>query len=221
MQMELPVFRREPATHIVSLGMRCVVAHNLRRFYDFSTAYPFDWWVTPAIGLTALLAEPDVDALYDVSQLSLAEGGKSVCHVNGIRLFHEFARDKTQRAKPVRPGWQDALAAPRERTAALVQRLLKLNAPGNRIAFFRQPDKRVGKIAAALAARFPLAEWTLIGLAPIEKDAALEKDWRGDPARWDHVLRDLDLEFDRRRHRPHADSVSPREDRHTDVVTAR
>jgi hypothetical protein len=221
MQMDLPVFRREPATHIVSLGMRCVVAHNLRRFYDFSTAYPFDWWVTPAPGLIALLNDPDISALYDPTQLSLLEGGKSVCHANGIRLFHEFERDKSQKGKPVLPGWQEALAAPKERTAALMQRLLDLNAPGNRIAFFRQPDRRVRAVRAALDARFPLAEWTLVPLAPIEKDAALEKEWRGDPNAWDRVLGDLDLRFDRGRHRPHADSVSPREDRSVDALVAR
>lgn len=215
MQMTLPDFRREPATHIVGLGVRCEVAYNLRRFFDFSTAYPFDWWITPTTALLAFLAKPDAGDLYDPAKLELSARANSVRHVSGILLFHEFKRDNDVASKPVRPEWREALDKPRQRTAALTERFLGLNAPGNRIAFVRQPGQATRQVLARLEALFPLAEWTLIDLAAIPHGT---HDWRGDPAGWDRALAELELPFDRSGHRPFAAAMSPREDARADRI---
>ena len=91
------------ATRIISLGGRCAVAHNLRRFFDFGEAFPFDWWITPFDGLIKFLANPDPDWLYDPAELDLTANKGSVRHSDlGIRLHHEFPRDRVE-AQPINP----------------------------------------------------------------------------------------------------------------------
>lgn len=215
MHLSLLDFRREPATHIVGLGMRCEVAYNLRRAFDFSTAYPFDWWITPTKALLIFLANPDAADLYEPAKLELSARANSVRHTSGILLYHEFQRDNDAPKKPVRPEWRDGLDKPRQRTAVLTKRLLGLNAPDNRIAFVRQPRQATRRVAVRLENLFPLAEWTLIDLAAIPRGT---NDWRGDAKGWDRALAELELPFDRSRHRPFAAAMSPREDARADRI---
>lgn len=97
-------FRREPATQIVSLGCRCATTFNLRRYYSFSSAYPFDWWITPERGVLGLLDRPDVDWLYDPRELELAADHRSVQHrALGVMLHHEFPRHGASRPRESAP----------------------------------------------------------------------------------------------------------------------
>lgn len=36
-----------PCDLFISLGSNCEVSYNIRRFFGFEAAYPFDWWITP------------------------------------------------------------------------------------------------------------------------------------------------------------------------------
>ena len=38
-------------SHIVSLGHNCQLTYQLRRYFNFATAFPFDWWVTNMRGV--------------------------------------------------------------------------------------------------------------------------------------------------------------------------
>ena len=57
--VSLDTLREQPVMHIVSLGPRCATTYNLRRHYNFATAYPFDWWISPAGGLIQILTKLD------------------------------------------------------------------------------------------------------------------------------------------------------------------
>jgi hypothetical protein len=182
--------------------MRCAVAYNLRRFYNFRSAFPFDWWITPAEGVAAFLEHPDADYLYDMTQLELVHAGKTVKHRElGFRLHHEFSRDEGTPGQPVRPGWQGAIADPKSRTVALMDKFLGLNTPGNRIAFVREKADGFGdRIAGRLNKLFPLADYTLIELSRVPGSNEDSFGWKGDPARWNETLAPLDLSLDRTHH---------------------
>jgi hypothetical protein len=94
----LPEFASMPATHVVSLGGQCETAYNLRRYFDFSTAYPFDWWVSPLSTVIRLLRDFDIDALYDTRRLEgTADFGTVIHRDYDLQLHHEFPRDNANR----------------------------------------------------------------------------------------------------------------------------
>ncbi len=202
-------FAAHPATHVVSLGGDCAVAHNIRRSFGTDTAYCFDWWLTPAQGAAMLLERPEVDRLYDPASLDayINDGGvPSVRNRDlGIQFFHEFARTHEGDRVVLTNAEQD-LAKARSRTARLIDRLVALDAPGNRIAFIRtarRDDTRAGleTLAAALRHRFARADYTVVlgkygaafgdlphGFARVAFQATATADWRGHPPDWDRFL---------------------------------
>ncbi len=202
-------FAAHTATHVVSLGGDCAVAHNIRRYFGIDTAYCFDWWLSPAHGVAMLLETPEIDRLYDPERLDayINEGGvPSVRNRDlGIQFFHEFARtrdgDQVVLTHPDRD-----LAKARSRTAHLIERLVALDAPGNRIAFIRtarRDDTQAGLVAlaAALQHRFARADYTVVlgrygaapddlphGFARVGFRVTATADWRGHPPDWNHFL---------------------------------
>jgi putative papain-like cysteine peptidase DUF1796 len=120
----LAEFALRPATHVVSLGGSCQAAYNLRRYYDFSTAYPFDWWITPLSGVIKLLRSFDIEKLYDPTRLKVGDKFETVLHMDyALQLYHEFPRDHgnlfRNGAGCVCPNFHDHLAEPKRRTAYL------------------------------------------------------------------------------------------------------
>jgi hypothetical protein len=209
MKLPLPDFRTTPATHIVSLGRRCAVAYNLRRFYNFQSAFPFDWWISPLGGVLRFLHHPDVDSLYDPEQLELSHNGSTVRHRTlQIQLHHEFPRDTSQPGRPVRDEWRDAIEHPKSRTTALLEKFLALNAGGNRIAFIREDNGPGEQIAKRLDALFPLADYTLVELPRVPGGMQDAYGWKGNPVLWDAALHDLGLTLDRTHHRPFQDKAA-------------
>src|SRR5437868_103724 len=143
-----------------SLGGRCAVAHNLRRFFDFGEAFPFDWWITPFDGLIKFLAHPDPDWLYDPAKLDLTANKGSVRHSDlGIRLHHEFPRDRVE-GQPINPNFRDAIAMPKARTTRLIKKLLALDTEGENLVFVRERERPdpVDDLMPVLAALYQKAE---------------------------------------------------------------
>jgi Putative papain-like cysteine peptidase (DUF1796) len=125
------------ATHIVSLGGNCRVTYNLRKTFDFDSAYPFDWWICPLKSATAFLSDPDLDALYDPALLEpVLQDGRVFTVVNtryDIRLHHEFPRT----AAGITPEFREHTRPAKERQTYLLDKFRKLNAPANSILFVR------------------------------------------------------------------------------------
>jgi Putative papain-like cysteine peptidase (DUF1796) len=141
--LSLTEFTLRPATHVVSLGGSCQASYNLRRYYDFSTAYPFDWWITPLSAVIRLLREFDIEKLYDPTRLKVSDNFDTVFHADyALQLFHEFPRDHKNLfgngIGRVCPNFCDYLAEPKSRTAYLWERFLGLNQADYRIFFIRQ-----------------------------------------------------------------------------------
>jgi hypothetical protein len=127
-------------THVVPIGSNCRNTLNIRRFFDFSDGYPFDWWTSPLCGLVSYFETGlDIDVLYDPSSLQeLRDSQGQIISIRsqsfGFIFDHEFERDP---AFFVRPNWSDHIVEPRSRQKYLTEKLLATNAPGNSILFVR------------------------------------------------------------------------------------
>ncbi|MCW2276428.1 hypothetical protein M2321_004033 [Rhodoblastus acidophilus] len=216
-EVSLDQLRQKELTHIVSLGPRCALAYNLRRYFDFAMAFPFDWWITPVNGLIkALACSVGVETLYAQDGLERTKEGKTVRHRDlQIRFPHEFPHAGELPGRPIVSNFYDHVDGPKRRTTHLVERFLGLNDPNSRILFAREPDDFGGDISsqdhaaisAQLARLFPDALWTLaIVRGPRETDAF---GWKCDPECWDSVLRGLDVRLSRDHHVSFVDRATP------------
>ena len=206
--------RRQPVHHIVSLGCACEVAFNLRRFYSFATAYPFDWWISSPHGVADLIGSADIDALYDDRMLHLSANAEAVKNSRfDISLHHEFSRDWKSPGHPVITPFYPSIAAAKKRTFFLFDRLLSLDKKDTRIAFIRMSSSsdegytERNSIIDALSYRFNKSLFTLIYVngrfSTDEVDSVVnitfenEKyfGWKGNPARWDAGLHSLGLQL--------------------------
>jgi hypothetical protein len=207
MYLSLEYFNSRPATQIVSLGRACKTAFNLRRFFDFSGAFPFDWWYSEPEALLSFLRSMDVDALYHPDLIELSEDGKSVTNKRfPVLLHHEFPRDYSAPGQPIADGWRGAVGKARQRTAALIDKFKALNSEGNRVAFFREGPTPETAFISALATLLDCAEWTYV---PVDLADEPEFEWKGDPRKWDDLLRATGVRLDRTNHRPFALDTDP------------
>jgi hypothetical protein len=202
MHLPLQDFKTAPATHFVSLGARCAVAYNLRRFYNFRSAFPFDWWITSTAGVAKFLRRMDIEYLYAPDQLELTPDARTVRHRGlNFQLHHEFPRENKKGGR-VLPNWFEAIEQPKKRTAALINKLLALNSSNNRVVFVREQEKITDHIAGCLDTLFRQAEYTLVVLPKIPRNFNGKFGWHGDPEQWDKALGALGLSLDLNNHQP-------------------
>ena len=203
-------------SHIVSLGYRCRTTHRLREHFGFSTAFPFDWWITPLKGGIAFLHDWDLDRLYDPARLrEHRRWGRTlyIAHADyGVRLQHEFPMDERQR---VLPRWRAAIPEARARTAHLMEKFGNLDRPDRTVLFVREltpgeetrPDLIAG-LREAVLARVPRAQSTFLlisrtgvkaeGWISLRIDDPMEEPWTGTAEIWDAALGALGFSFGRR-----------------------
>ncbi|WP_219760878.1 DUF1796 family putative cysteine peptidase [Neoroseomonas alba] len=206
----LSSFRHACVDHIVSLGTACETAYNLRRHYDFATAYPFDWWISGTGGVAHLIRDGAAADLYRVEDLEAWNGGAAIRNTRyDIRLHHEFPRDWRAPGQPVAAGWTEHVATPRRRTAHLTRRFFGLAGTARSVVFFRmfgQADSSEADTLALLNAlqhRFAAVPTGVVfvnhrgpspGNWPIEHITVGRRgDWRGDSGAWDAALSSLRL----------------------------
>jgi len=202
--------------HIVSLGYRCRTSHRLREHFGHSTAFPFDWWITPIEGLIRFLDDWDVDRLYRPDQLRVHHKLFQKAWVEnreyGFRLVHEFTRNRWRLATRQ---FLDEAPQVKARTAHLMAKFDELDSKRRRVLFVRNVSLREEGDAAgcealrqAVLRRVPRAdpEFLLIsnsgmaaeGWIPLKVDDSLKEPWSGDPAAWNTPLSTLGF----RLHRP-------------------
>ncbi len=129
-------------THVVPLGLSCRVAYQVRTYFGSTTAYPFDWWLTPIDGLTSYLSNPDPERVYGREELAeLVVDGQVASVVAprfGFQLYHEFPRQDVGLPTPVvAPNWREHVAQARARHMQRLERLLALDRRGHRVLFVR------------------------------------------------------------------------------------
>lgn len=201
MRVQLDEFNSMQATHVVGLGSSCCVAYNLRRYFNFGGAFPFDWWVSNGDGLARFLAAPDAEKLYEPSNLELTPNAASVRNKDfGFLFHHEFNRHWKVPGSPVQEDWQESTELPKQRTLALWEKLVRLDDEKNRICFFRN-EKLSPELVDALERLFPRAEWTIVEL----KSSAEAANWKGDPNVWDKELASTGVTLDLTFHKPFAE----------------
>ncbi len=195
---------------IVGLGNHCRVAYNLRRTFGIARAFPFDWWITPAEALTAFLADPSLEKLYDPRRMAPVMREEKIFAIDnvhyGIQLQHEFPRCKNG---SVVADWPAHIGQARARTEFLWKRLLATPAE-RRILFvhwFADAERRMLKrngrptveaIQAGLGRLFPRTPFELLLVDPPEWIEApgvsslqvgdRGRGWRGTPELWTRAL---------------------------------
>jgi len=224
MMNEPPVLKPDAAlpklqiyAQIVSLGVDCRLAYNLRRTFGIAHAFPFDWWVTPLPSLLRFLAEPSTAKMYDPDLLEPVMHGEDIFAIRnsyyGIELHHEFTRDKRGF---VRPDWRAHIDQPRQRSEHLLGRFLSLGESRRKVLFvrrFKSAERRelrglvgalAGETVEALKALFPSLYFHLLLIDPpemvqqglvfsIRVDDPERADWRGTPELWTARLKEARL----------------------------
>jgi hypothetical protein len=207
-------------THIVSLGSNCRVTHNLRRYFDFCSAYPFDWWICPLRSATKFLREPDLAKLYAGAHLEprWSRDGQQIESVSNnyydILLHHEFPR--AHPGYSVVTDFRDHAAAPMARQTYLLRKLFALDLAGNRILFVHNFSRQeinldISDVTAfrdAVKLHFSKTDIDFLFINPpqeIEVQIAGAtvlsfedvggKDWRGDHELWSRHLARAGVKF--------------------------
>ena len=217
---------KHPVDHIVSLGSSCDVAYNLRRYFDYSTAYPFDWWVSSGAGVMKVLAGADVKALYNQPSLTFQRNQKTERAAVFNKCFdisftHEFPRDVKIPGGPVHENYQQYIPAAMERTEALIRRLFSLNGEGLRFLFVRRvlrsesaDTREFQNLVETLSQAFSNVQFGLIlvnstlGRAQLGDAVSLHIPikrsfgWKGDPDLWDASLATLAVSLRKGLHKP-------------------
>lgn len=128
--------------YVVPLGCKCQLTYQLRRYFNFATAFPFDWWVTNMRGVIDTLEgkDPYGDLVETVMENSGLLGAPRSSDYN-IEIHHEFPRgpqlSETDNTHPVLPDWRDHIGEARARFNYLYARLLSLNTESSTILFVR------------------------------------------------------------------------------------
>jgi hypothetical protein len=199
-------------SHVISLGGDGRATWNLRRFFNFGNAFPFDWWITPLRGLNELLRDFNVDHLYSPDLLEEVNGTDgaitSIRHRELSIVFqHEFPRIWGTPGNPVCSNWREFLDQPKQRTRVLMDRLFSLDARGTKVLFLRSAlhpvvegtqTPPVTETAERLRALYPRASIHLLLVNYPERvdDRAVThldfidtaKEWRGDWRVWRRAL---------------------------------
>lgn len=82
--------------HIIGMGGHCQTAFQIRRYFDLDRAYPFDWWVTPTIGLVELL-ETGFEDIFREDYIKIVQettGPAVTCSRYHLMHYHDFDEAK-------------------------------------------------------------------------------------------------------------------------------
>ena len=186
---------------ILSLGHACDAAHQIRRHFHQTEAYPFDWLTTPLSGLMQLI-ENDFALFLDEGHLTPA--GKYLCETKyGVRFLHEF---------PDPNRFRENLDEVRAKYQRRIQRWWSVMESGGRLLFVRSEQfvnaanvteekarallkvlqQKYLKIKVHLlvlnpvAASIPVINEDNLWLLPLKPPEPWE--WSGDDAAWSEVF---------------------------------
>jgi hypothetical protein len=202
-------------THIISLGGNCRLAYNLRRHFQFNSAYPFDWFIAPLGSVARMLRDPDpVATLYDPKFLRGGDDPKRIYAVRhiGFRIGmnHEFPRGD----RFVVPNFLDHIEPARERQAYLFKKLSALRSDGDAkvlLVHYFSPsglkwvnEERIAEQLVAIRDYFSKADILFVN-CPVKADGVRhllidERDkgrgpWRGDAKVWSTALDTLGIRY--------------------------
>ena len=192
--------------HVVPLGSRCRLTHNLRLHFGEKGGFPFDWFIIPLRAAIACLEEGlDPARVYDPAQLRATRDARGALHsVTNLRLgilhHHDFPRGP---GDTLLPGWEEHVPKAAARYAHLAGRLRAAAASGP-VLYVRERHKLddpadLARLGEALRGLAPGRAFHLLALnyppgsvpPGIEAATVAEADdrgWRGDPEAWGAAL---------------------------------
>lgn len=164
---------------VVPIGGWCRPTYQVRRHFGFTTAYPFDWLISPMAGTIAMI-EDDFAQLLDPARLRLrADLDGVTCDAYGVQHKHDFLRDENHLTQA---NILDQLEAAKAKYKYRLDNLRRDCASGA-VLFVRYDDKAVfdaheegglvhrrstyadaERLLAALTSRFPNADVSLLAL---------------------------------------------------------
>ncbi|MCR0981439.1 papain-like cysteine peptidase [Roseomonas populi] len=192
--------------HVIPLGSRCRLTHNLRLHFGHEGKYPFDWFILPLAGLITCLEEGlDAARVFDAAQLKPVKDDKGVIQTVrnarlGILHQHDFPSGQGQ---PILAGWEEHIPGAAGRFANLAGRMRKAAAEGP-VLYVRERHKSddpaaLARLREALEGVAPGGDFHLLAVnyppdavpEGIEAITVTETDghgWRGDPVAWGAAL---------------------------------
>jgi hypothetical protein len=204
--------RTQPQTydHIVSLGSNCQTAENLRRFFNFGTAYPFDWWVSPLSSIIAYMESGfDSDELFDPENLiPVCDAGGAIESIKSysfdVSLHHEFQRDASQH---ILQNWKSGVPNAKARHNMLLSRLRRVFKSDRPIVFFRSfrnkdDPRELDRLYDLLRSSYSGPDLRFVTInylsAPVNADRISvddndATDWTGDHEKWNVALASLGI----------------------------
>jgi len=212
-------------SHIVSVGSECRVAYNLRRFYNFGDAYPFDWWISKLTGIVSALTQmsriyrvEELEPILDVEGNIQAIGNRS----GSIRLHHEFPRNYAVIGSPVANGWEGKLDKPQTRFEYLVAKFDEMSRLRQRVLWVRYGlnDIDIKGLAQVIEQQYPGIEsyYLLINSGVVDGESEHvyyrsltndEKQWRGSRVAWDGLLESLPFSLKNHLLKPFSENIEP------------
>ncbi len=197
--------------YVVSLGGACQVAYQLRRTFNFGTAFPFDWCVTNFLGVMDAL-DPAKDPYADLEEVLTPEG--QIAHIrktdHNVELPHDFPRGDD---RYVVPNWREHVGTARSRFGYLRTRLLGLKS--SRILFVRHKGNSIitapttnaaslGDLVGFVGGIFPRSRFMMINVPEPHSsldvmtlpshDDSITSRWRDNHEAWKHALSGFKLE---------------------------
>jgi hypothetical protein len=106
-----------PVDRVISLGTNCEIAFNLRKFFGFERAYPFDWWGTPLNAVAPVLASRFAVGI-NRDNLQAVGGRRSILNLK-YRILHHHDFPRVPGNRLIAPDWTNAIEACRAKYAAL------------------------------------------------------------------------------------------------------
>ena len=194
--------RSAPYAKIISLGQACDAANQIRRIFDQTEAYPFDWLVTPYDGLVAMIERRFADFL-DEGNLEVERRGVLDTRYK-VRLLHDF-KDKH--------AFRQTLPEVKAKYLRRIERFDAILGAGGPILFVRSQqyddadvvdEGRARRLLALLRRTFPDTPIDLLvqnptaagipeviegGLWLLRLDPPDPFNWKGDPVGWETLFR--------------------------------
>ncbi|GMU19638.1 MAG: hypothetical protein AMXMBFR12_08300 [Candidatus Babeliales bacterium] len=193
----------QPYYPIISLGINCQVAYQLRIHGLRYEAYPFDWIICPFDALIALIENKFKDFLApEYLQLICTENEKYILNnLYGIKFLHDFK---------LNPNFMDDYEKVRSTYERRIHRFYqKLSEPCRALVIRRKISKeQANQLKQVLQKQFPLADFLILAVDnshEIKEDWNIAhvkncylpitpgQDWKGDSALWTELFTHLNL----------------------------
>lgn len=179
----------------VSLGSMCQVAHQLQANGIRHHAYPFDWIITPAEGLSRFIAQKG-EGFLERENLAFGELWANTNFIvttdtlYDFKILHDFSVP-----------FEESYAPVKEKYDRRKERFFKLLKSNKKVLFVRAylTRSQAERLDHVLRKFYPKLSYTILALNETEENWGLERvknfqlnqipnDWRGDPARWQEIL---------------------------------